>query len=75
MSAFDHPNVIYGDDKIVPGAVTREKTARRINDWTIPLEEDEEEDSTRYEGPVLMVGYYAWRLAVFFCFNINLELK
>ena len=59
MSAFDHPNVIHGDDAIVPGAVTREKTARRINDWTVSLEEDEEEDSTCYEVPEFFEDYIA----------------
>ncbi len=59
MSAFDHPNVISGDDKIVPGAVTREKTARRINDWTVSLEEDEEVDATCFEVPAFFVDYVA----------------
>jgi hypothetical protein len=59
MSAFSHPNVIYGDDHIVPGAVTKEKTARRINDWTEPLPEEDEPDSTCFEVPDFMVGYKA----------------
>ena len=32
LSAFNHPNVITGKD-LFPGAVTQEKTVRRINDW------------------------------------------
>jgi hypothetical protein len=59
MSAFSHPNVITGDNHIVPGAVTREATARRINDWTEPLRDDEEIDSTCFEVPEFMVGYVA----------------
>lgn len=38
LSAFNHPNVITGDD-IVPGAVTQQTTVRRINEWC------------RYAGP------------------------
>ena len=59
MSAFNHPNVIHGDDSIVAGAVTRKTTVRRINDWTEPLEEDEEEDSTCFEVPDFLVGFIA----------------
>lgn len=59
MSAFNHPNVIEGNDSIVPGAVTREKTAKRINDWTEPLRDDEEPDATCYEVPEFLVGYVA----------------
>lgn len=36
LSAFNHPNVITGEDKI-PGAVTRETTVRRINQWCRPF--------------------------------------
>lgn len=59
MSAFNHPNVIHGDASIVPGAVTREATGRRINDWTEPLAEDEEIDITCFEVPEFLVGYIA----------------
>jgi hypothetical protein len=59
MSAFNHPNVLAGDDHIVPGAVTKEKTARRINDWTEPLGLDEEEDETCFEVPKIFEGYIA----------------
>lgn len=36
LSAFNHPNVITGED-VIPGAVKRSVTVRRINDWTRPL--------------------------------------
>lgn len=44
LSAFSHPNVLTGEDQI-PGAVTRETTIRRINQWCRPLAEDEAEES------------------------------
>lgn len=40
LSAFRHPNVITGRD-VIPGAVSRNVTVRRINEWTRPLSEDE----------------------------------
>lgn len=33
LSAFRHPNVVTGND-IIPGAVTRQVTVRRIHEWT-----------------------------------------
>ena len=42
-SAFNHPNVVTGED-IMPGAVDRPKTLRRINEWTRPLAGDEKPD-------------------------------
>ncbi len=36
LSAFNHPNVVTGED-VIPGAVTRETTVRRINEWCRPL--------------------------------------
>lgn len=41
LSAFNHPNVITGED-IIPGAVTRKKTIQRINKWCRPIAEGEE---------------------------------
>jgi hypothetical protein len=58
LSAFDHPNVILGLAKM-PGAVDREKTVRRINDWTRPVLEDEriEKDNPKFfEVPDCLVG-------------------
>ena len=43
MSALDHPNVRTGDD-IVPGAVTRDATVRRIWTWTDPAPDYEPPD-------------------------------
>ncbi len=44
LSAFSHPNVVTGED-IMPGAVDRAKTLRRINEWTRPLAGDEKPDN------------------------------
>jgi hypothetical protein len=41
LSAFNHPNVISGTD-VIPGAVDRQITMRRINEWTRPLAPEEE---------------------------------
>ena len=35
LSAFSHPNLIQGKD-VIAGAVTRETTVRRINQWCRP---------------------------------------
>jgi len=40
LSALDHPNVTTGVD-LIPGAVNRDITVRRINEWTRPLMEGE----------------------------------
>lgn len=40
LSAFNHPNVLAGKD-LIPGAVTRETTIRRINEWCRPVAEGE----------------------------------
>ena len=45
LTAFNHPNVITGRD-IIPGAVNREITVQRINEWCRPLAEDEIQSST-----------------------------
>lgn len=56
ISAFSHPNVITGRN-IVPGAVSRETTVRRINEWTRPLGPDEPIDhSETFEVPAFLVG-------------------
>lgn len=55
LSAFRHPNVVTGE-QIIPGAVDRETTVRRINEWTIPLVEGEKPDSECYEVPDFLVG-------------------
>ena len=35
LSAFSHPNVVQGTD-VIPGAVSRETTVRRVNQWCRP---------------------------------------
>lgn len=55
LSAFDHPNVITGKDRI-PGAVTRETTVRRINEWCRPLAEREKPGEGCYELPAFLEG-------------------
>lgn len=56
LSAFNHPNVITGED-IVPGAVSRAKTVQRINDWTRPIRQGEiPDDVTCFEVPDFLVG-------------------
>lgn len=58
LSAFKHPNVITGQDQI-PGAVNREKTVRRINEWTEPLLPDDIRDNECFEVPEFLVGTIA----------------
>ena len=56
LSAFSHPNVITGEDEI-PGAVTRETTVRRINEWCRPIVVGQEKpDGECFELPEFLVG-------------------
>lgn len=55
LSALNHPNVLSGEDKI-PGAVTREATIRRINEWTRQLTQYEKPDHECFEVPSFLVG-------------------
>ncbi len=55
LSAFNHPNVKDGEDRI-PGAVTRETTVRRINEWCRPLSTGERTDSECFELPSFLEG-------------------
>jgi hypothetical protein len=55
MSAFRHPNVTTGED-VIPGAVSREKTVRRLNEWSRPLAEGELPDTECFELPEFLVG-------------------
>lgn len=54
LTAFNHPNVKTGGD-IYPGAVTRETTIRRINEWTRPLQPGEKKDAECFEVPPHLV--------------------
>lgn len=58
LSAMVHPNVVSGEDKI-PGAVNRETTVRRINEWSRPLAPGEMQDNECFEVPEYLVGISA----------------
>jgi hypothetical protein len=58
LSAFNHPNVVTGIDKI-PGAVTRETTVRRINEWCRPLMDGERKDGDCFKLPDFLVAEIA----------------
>jgi hypothetical protein len=55
LSAFNHPNVREVRD-VIPGAVTRETTVRRVNEWCRPLAEGERPDGECFELPSSLVG-------------------
>jgi hypothetical protein len=58
LSALRHPNVVEGQD-VIPGAVTREVTVRRINQWSRPLAPTERPDHECFEVPEYLVGAVA----------------
>lgn len=55
LSAFSHPNVVTGEN-VIPGAVDRPTTIRRINQWCRPLVSDEEIDGECFELPGFLAG-------------------
>lgn len=55
LSAFSHPNVVTSRN-VIPGAVTRETTVRRINQWCRPLSKGEEPNTECFELPAFLVG-------------------
>lgn len=55
LTAFNHPNVIEGKD-VIPGAVSRVRTLRRIAQWTRPLAKGERPDKRCFELPDFLVG-------------------
>lgn len=55
LTAFTHPNVISGED-IHSGAVTRDVTVRRINEWARPLTGDEIKGTDCFELPDFLIG-------------------
>jgi len=59
LSAFDHPNVITGKEVIPGGAVSREITVRRINEWTRELKPGESKAEGVFEVPEFLVGSVA----------------
>jgi hypothetical protein len=58
LSAFKHPNVVTGKD-VIPGAVSRAITVRRINEWTRPLSQEEQETEANLKIPDFLVGSVA----------------
>jgi len=58
LSAFNHPNVVEGRN-VIPGAVTRETTVRRIVEWTRPITDGEATDSETFLLPDFLVGEVA----------------
>jgi hypothetical protein len=55
LSAFNHPNVVSGKDHF-PGAVTRDTTVRRINEWSRKLTDRENIDAECFELPQYLEG-------------------
>ncbi len=60
LSALTHPNVVTGED-VIPGAVTREKTVRRINEYCRPVADGEKISDNCFELPEYLVGAVAAR--------------
>jgi hypothetical protein len=59
LSALRHPNVVTGND-IIPGAVDRNTTVRRINEWTRPAHPNEKiEKDSLFVVPDFLVGITA----------------
>lgn len=58
LSAFNHPNVITGTN-VIPGAVDRNTTARRIVQMCRPLTDGEPQDSDTFDLPGYLAGYQA----------------
>jgi hypothetical protein len=61
LSAFEHPNVVTGDD-VYPGAVDRETTVRRINQWTREMRPEEKKGEDTFEVPDFLIGTTATAL-------------
>lgn len=61
LSAFSHPNVTTGRE-VYPGAVDREKTVRRINEWSRPLADNEKPNSECFLVPSFLEGAIATAL-------------
>jgi hypothetical protein len=58
LSALDHPNVREGRP-VIPDAVDRETTVRRINEWTRPLAPGEPKPADAFTMPAFLVGAVA----------------
>jgi hypothetical protein len=55
LSAFSHPNVIEGRD-VIPGAVDREVTVRRVNEWARLLAAGEKSGADTFLLPAFLEG-------------------
>ncbi|MDY6910749.1 MAG: hypothetical protein SVM79_00080 [Chloroflexota bacterium] len=56
LSAFNHPNVRTGEN-LIPGAVDRDTTVRRINRWTRPaMADDDVTERNSFVVPDFLVG-------------------
>lgn len=60
LSAFNHPNVISGEN-IIPGAVSRHRTVVRISDWCRKIHKDEPHGKDSFDLPDFLVGAQAKR--------------
>jgi len=58
MSAFNHPNVVTGKN-LIPGAVTRDTTVKRLNEMSVPLMPSEIPDDNCFELPHFLEGVSA----------------
>jgi len=58
LSALNHPNVVTGKN-LIPGAVDRETTVRRFNEWTRPLMPTEDEDELCVPVPPFLINVVA----------------
>jgi len=56
LDVLKHPNVLTGKIIVPGGAVTREQTVKRINEWTEPLPKEYKPDATCWEIPDFLVG-------------------
>lgn len=61
LSAFSHPNVVTGEE-VYPGAVDREKTVRRINEWSRTMGPDGRPNNESFFVPSFLEGYVATSL-------------
>jgi hypothetical protein len=61
LSAFSHPNVVTGEE-VFPGAVDREKTVRRICEWSRPLGPEERPNNECFLVPSFLEGHVATSL-------------
>jgi len=59
LAAFNHPNVVTGELVIPGGAVDRETTVRRINQWCRRLQPGEVSDNECFELPSFLAGAVA----------------